>query len=96
MTLKTKIILTIGVVILLLFGLITYRFLNRPGHYKMVPIILANIYDLTKKEIIKLESEGTIETINGITIYINGNINGTGTLTIGYNDVATGILVFVI
>lgn len=81
---RNKIILSLLIGIIALYGLKVFR------GWRVVPlndyvntIYVDTLEDLTKQNTIVFETKGTI---SGIEVFVNGEIQGSGTLSIGYND----------
>ena len=83
MTKKRTIFLILALITLGIYGLNIYRVRNTPLDCKVETIYLDNMNDLASEKSIKFETKGSI---TGIEIWADGEIHGTGILTIGYND----------
>ena len=84
MTKRGKIILGLLIGTVALYGLSVIRAWNRgPLNDNVHTIYVDTFDDLTKKKTTVFETKGTI---SGIEISVDGKIQGTGTLTIAYND----------
>jgi len=84
MTKRRKIILGLLIGTVALYGLSVIRAWNRGPLNDYVHTINVDTFDdLTKKKTTVFETKGTI---SGIEISVDGTIQGTGTLTIAYND----------
>jgi hypothetical protein len=84
MTKGKKIILGLVIGTIALYGLNVYRAWKRGPLNDYISTIYVDTFDnLTKRKTTVFETKGTI---SGIEISVDGKIQGTGTLTIAYND----------
>lgn len=68
------------------FGFSYYKFVNTYQECKLQTIYLDSLNDLSIKQMTEFRTDGIM---TGIQIFINGKIDGTGTLTIGNTDSTT-------
>ena len=87
MTKGKKIILGLLIGTVCLYGLTVFLAWNRgPINDYVNTVYVDTLDDLTKKKTTIFETKGNI---SGIEVLIDGKIQGTGTLTIAYNDTTT-------